>query len=41
MKYVKSVRLSPSEAREMLQLGFVLKLVKFFQDVDEYEVYVL
>lgn len=42
MEMIKKQFLTPSQARELVSLGFVLKLVKYTSgERDEYEIYAL
>lgn len=41
MTYVRTQLLTPSQAKKLVHLGFLLKLVRFMcREWDEYEVYV-
>ncbi len=41
MKYIRNQYLTPSEAKNLVHLGFILSLVQFGKVWDKYEVYVL
>lgn len=42
MTYIRNERLTPSQAKELVHMGFIVKLVNLLcREFDEYEVYVL
>ena len=41
MSYIKTVELKPSEAKTLIHMGFILKLVSIGVSIDRYHVYVV
>ncbi len=41
MSLIKRIAINPHQAKELIHLGFVLKLVSFGMNIDTYDVYVI
>lgn len=41
MSFIKTIDLKPSEAKQLIHIGFILKLVSIGYKTDRYHVYVV